>query len=75
MPPYIEDKELQWCPFCTSDRVPLAGQPYPSLHAATVLFKCGTDLTITIGQDGYVIERSCASDEEDCAEWREYNGY
>lgn len=68
--------KLEQCPFCgESDRLPEAAQPYPGLHAFTILYKCGTDLTIVIGQDDYVTERSCTADEEDCAEWRKHNGY
>lgn len=68
-------KELRWCPFCEADRAYLDSQPQPSLHAATIMFKCGAGVTITFGQEGYVTERSCLEDEEDCAEWRMYNGY
>ena len=68
-------QELKTCPFCEADRAGLESQPQPSLHAVTIMFKCGAGVTVTLGQEGYVTERSCFEDEEDCAEWREYNGY
>ena len=56
------DKELKTCPYCGGDRLPEAEQPYTGLHAFTILYKCGTDLTVIIGQDQYVTEKRCDED-------------
>ncbi len=56
-----KDNELTTCPYCGAEQLP--DLPYPGLHAFTLLYECGTDLTVLIGYDGQcVTEKRCDED-------------
>lgn len=55
-------EKLEKCPYCDGERLPEDKQPYTGLHCFTILYECGTDLTVIIGQDQYVTEKRCDAD-------------
>ena len=47
------------CPYCTAKPLPIDLQPYPSLHAFSVRYGCGSQIVIMIGGDYWEWEIPC----------------
>lgn len=50
---------LEFCPICNAEVVPLSEQPIASTHAYSILFKCGNTVDIIIGYNEYVVNKNC----------------
>ncbi len=51
--------DTEKCPYCDAEALGNDEQPYPSLHAFTILYECGTEIIIVLGRDGFITEKRC----------------
>ena len=47
------------CSYCGGPPKPIDEQPCPSLHAATVVYECGTEIVHVISSDEFVVQKRC----------------